>query len=172
MTDPLIPTPDQLAEMRSRNARAAFTGDVRLLTQINTEDIPTLLAAVEWLSSELANARDAITNPVGGLASKLKREQTHARHFQRAARADRSARWRAVRRYRTAEANAGRLAEQVRRARNLAASLRAHEADLLRRHDAAARDEEATALLSSAALTGDIARQLEEALAEDATGRQ
>lgn len=60
----------------------------------------------------------------------------------------------------------------MRRARNLAASLRAHEADLLRRHDAAARDEEATALLSSAALTGDIARQLEGALAEDATGRQ
>lgn len=70
------------------------------------------------------------------------------------------------------EDDPGRLAEQVRRAHNLAASLRAHEADLLRRHDAAARDEEATALLSSAALTGDIARQLEEALAEDATGRQ
>lgn len=233
MDDPMVPGPERLAQMRTRNANAAFTGDLRLLTQINTEDVSTLLAAVEWLTAELEQAR------VDCKTAEMQRDDYRTAHKTAvagrpqliaqvaAARDDRDdlqAKWAILvertmvasavlapaddapeveehlaprraellrkildgeagrddlceallpklaeqerRHTERVEVQAVRLTGQVARARALAASLREHEADLKRRHDAATRDDQATALLSSAALIGDTARRLEEALSD------
>lgn len=55
---PLVPSKERIAEMRSRNARAAFAPDLRLLIQINTEDVPLLLAGVEHLRTLLRDMVD------------------------------------------------------------------------------------------------------------------
>lgn len=61
-------------------------------------------------------------------------------------------------------AHARVLTEQVKRVREVAAYFRDRETDLMRRHDEATNDAKATALLSSAALTGDAAHRIERAL--------
>lgn len=63
-----------------------------------------------------------------------------------------------------AEAERDRLAEQVKRVRAVARHLRDRETDLKKRLGAATNDRAATALLSSAALVGDAAWHVENAL--------
>ncbi|WP_168220941.1 helix-turn-helix domain-containing protein [Actinomadura sp. WMMA1423] len=59
-TDPLLPDAERIAEMRRRNARAAFEPDLRLLIQINVEDVPLLLYAVEQLGKYADQAEAAV----------------------------------------------------------------------------------------------------------------
>lgn len=55
---PLVPSAKRLAEIHSRAARAAFDPDLRRLIQINTEDVPLLLAGVEVLRTLLRDMVD------------------------------------------------------------------------------------------------------------------
>jgi hypothetical protein len=69
------------------------------------------------------------------------------------------------------QAERDHLTKQVERVREVAVYFRDREADLKRRYDQATNDAQSTALLSSAALTGDAAHRIERALGGTEAGR-